>query len=305
MEASPSMKKVLGSKRNILLFCLPAIILFAAFVVYPIFSLARLSLMKTDGISYSDYVGLGNYAQIFREKIFLRANKRSLYCAAFGFLGIACLGSITAFITSGLRCQIRRIYKTAFLIPFLLSVTVISQLWLTIYNYEWGLLNRLLTVLGLGDSVQLWLGSSKTALPCLMIVGMWWVFGMTVLLVYTSIQSIPASYFEAAQIDGANFWQNTWYISFPLCKNTIKICMITQTIAAFYTFPQVYVMTGGGPGEITTTVMMLIYRETFTNLRYGLSSAMSVLTMIECCLMIACIAFIMKDRGQGKESLQF
>lgn len=297
------MNKVLGNRRSVFLFCLPATILFIAFVIYPIFSIIALSLTRTDGASYSDFVGIGNYFQIFREGIFLRANARSLYCAAFGFVGIACVGSLTAFITSGLRPVVKRLYKTAFLIPFLLSVTVISQLWLTIYNYEWGLLNTLLKAVGLAKYTQLWLGNSDTAMFCIMIVGLWWVFGMTVLLVYTSVQSIPASYFEAAQIDGANFLQTTAHITYPLCKNTIKICMITQTIAAFYTFPQVYVMTGGGPGEMTTTVMMLIYRETFTNLRYGLSSAMSVLTMIECCALIGVIALVMRNRDRIQPSL--
>lgn len=119
---------------------------------------------------------------------------------------------------------------------------------------------------------------------------------MTILLVYTGIMAVPESYYEAAKIDGANFFQISRYITLPLCKNIIKTCIIINTIGGFYTFPQVYVMTKGGPGDLTMTVMMLIYREAFSNSRLGLSCAIASITILESIVILAVIHFLIRDQ---------
>ena len=290
------MNRVLGSKRNILLFCAPAAILFFSLVIYPIFHIFYIAMQKTDGISYSEFVGFQNYVQLFEEGYFPNANWKSLGLAIFATFGIAILGTLIAFLTCGLKTRIQHFYKTSYLIPFVLSISVISQLWLSIYHTEWGILNQLLDFFHLSFLKTSWLSDPSTAMICVAIVGMWWVLGMTILLVYTGIMSIPVSYYEAAKIDGTNFWQTTRYITYPLCKNIIKTCVIINTIGGFYTFPQVYVMTKGGPGDLTMTVMMLIYREAFSNARLGLSSAMAAVTILECIVILVLINLIFRDQ---------
>ena len=290
------MQKVLGSKRNIILFCAPAAILFFSLVIYPIFYIFYLAFQKTDGISYSEFAGWDNYRQIFEESYFSNANWKSLGLAVFALFGIAVLGTLIAFLTCGLKRRIQSFYKTSYLIPFVLSISVISQLWLSIYHSEWGVLNKLLEFLHLDFLKKSWLSDQNTAMICVAIVGMWWVLGMTILLVYTGIMAVPESYYEAAKIDGANFWQISRYITFPLCKNIIKTCIIINTIGGFYTFPQVYVMTKGGPGDLTMTVMMLIYREAFSNARLGLSCAIAAITILESIVILAIINFLIRDQ---------
>ena len=290
------MQKVLGSKKNIILFCAPAAILFFSLVIYPIFYIFYLAFQKTDGISYSEFAGWDNYRQIFEESYFSNANWKSLGLAVFALFGIAVLGTLIAFLTCGLKRRIQSFYKTSYLIPFVLSISVISQLWLSIYHSEWGVLNKLLEFLHLDFLKKSWLSDQNTAMICVAIVGMWWVLGMTILLVYTGIMAVPESYYEAAKIDGANFWQISRYITFPLCKNIIKTCIIINTIGGFYTFPQVYVMTKGGPGDLTMTVMMLIYREAFSNARLGLSCAIAAITILESIVILAIINFLIRDQ---------
>lgn len=290
------MKKTLGSKRNIILFCAPASIMFFTLVIYPIFYIFYLAFQKTDGISFSEFVGWDNYRQIFEESYFMNANWKSLGLAIFATFGIAILGAAIAFLTCGLKRRVQTFYKTSYLIPFVLSISVISQLWLSIYHTEWGVLNKLLDFFHLSFLKTSWLSDQKTAMICVAIVGMWWVLGMTILLVYTGIMAVPESYYEAAKIDGANFWQVSRYITYPLCKNIIKTCVIINTIGGFYTFPQVYVMTKGGPGDLTMTVMMLIYREAFSNSRLGLSCAMAAITILESVVILIVINLIFKDQ---------
>ncbi len=290
------MQKILGSKRNIFLFCAPAALLFFTLVIYPIFYIFYLAFQKTDGISFSEFAGWNNYRQVFTEGYFANANWKSLGLAIFATFGIAILGTLIAFLTCGLKSRIQKFYKTAYLIPFVLSISVISQLWLSIYHTEWGVLNKLLDFFHLSSLKTSWLSDQKTAMICVAIVGMWWVLGMTILLVYTGIMAVPESYYEAAKIDGANFLQISRYITLPLCKNIIKTCIIINTIGGFYTFPQVYVMTKGGPGDLTMTVMMLIYREAFSNSRLGLSCAIASITILESIVILAVINFLIRDQ---------
>ncbi|MBU9727859.1 carbohydrate ABC transporter permease [Diplocloster modestus] len=290
------MKRVLGRKRNIILFCAPAGILFLSLVIYPIFNIFYLALQKTDGISFREFAGLNNFRQLFEENYFINANWKSLGLALFATVGIALLGTVIAFLTCGLKTRVQRFYKTSYLIPFVLSISVISQLWLSIYHSEWGVLNKLLDFLHLSSWKTSWLSNQHTAMICVAIVGMWWVLGMTILLVYTGIMAVPVSYYEAAKIDGANYWQVSRFITYPLCRNIIKTCIIINTIGGFYTFPQVYVMTKGGPGDLTMTVMMLIYREAFSNSRLGLSCAIAAVTIVESIGILAVIHLLFRDQ---------
>jgi ABC-type sugar transport system permease subunit len=289
------MNKVLGNKWSILVFCTPAGILLFSLVYYPIVNIFRLAMYKSDGVSVNDFIGLKNFVQLLNDGYFLRANWRSLFMAVFATLGIAALGTVIAFITSGLAPGVQSFYKTSYLIPFFLSISVIAQLWLSIYHAQWGILNTLLEKLGLSIFRTSWLTNNKTAVVCIALVGMWWVLGMTILLVYTGIQAVPVSLYEAARIDGANFWQISRYITYPICKNVIKLCITINTIGGFYCFPQVYVMTRGGPGDMTMTVMMLIYREAFSNLRVGLSCSMAAISILESVVILVIINLLMHD----------
>ena len=157
------MKRVLGRKRNIILFCAPAGILFLSLVIYPIFNIFYLALQKTDGISFREFAGLNNFRQLFEENYFINANWKSLGLALFATVGIALLGTVIAFLTCGLKTRVQRFYKTSYLIPFVLSISVISQLWLSIYHSEWGVLNKLLDFLHLSSWKTSWLSNQHTA----------------------------------------------------------------------------------------------------------------------------------------------
>ena len=111
------MQKILGSKRNIFLFCAPAALLFFTLVIYPIFYIFYLAFQKTDGISFSEFAGWNNYRQVFTEGYFANANWKSLGLAIFATFGIAILGTLIAFLTCGLKSRIQKFYKTAYLIP--------------------------------------------------------------------------------------------------------------------------------------------------------------------------------------------
>lgn len=291
------MKKVLGNKWYIFLLSAPALILLAAFVAYPLVSIVIMSLQKTNGLTPAEFVGLDNFLQLIQDEAFIRSNLASLGLSILAVLCNAVLAIIVSILLCTLKPRVQKILRTAFVIPLVLSVSVISQLWLTIYHADWGLLNYFLRTVGLGFLQNEWLINPKTAMICIAVTGMWWAFGMDLLMAYSGIKAIPESYFEAAQLDGAGFLDTVRYITLPLLRNVSKTCITISTIAGLYTFPQVFIMTGGGPGDLTQTVMMYMYRQAFANQRYGMASAVGILVIMETCVILGVIGWLFK---QGK-----
>ena len=232
-------------------------------------------------------------------------NRLNTLALALGLCLLAVLcNALLAIAVSILLCTLgpktQKILRTAFIIPLVLSISGISQLWLTIYHADWGLLNTILDKIGLGFLQNEWLINPKTAMICIAIVGMWWMFGMDLLMSYSGIKAIPESYFEAAQLDGAGFWQTVRHITLPLLKDVAKMCVTISAIGGLFTFPQVYIMTGGGPGDLTTTVMMYMYKQAFSNQRYGLAAAVGLVVILETCVVLAVINWLFK-KGSSAE----
>jgi ABC-type sugar transport system permease subunit len=288
------MNTVLGNKRNIVILCLPAMLLLILFVIYPLFQIGVMSFQKTDGLSPAIFNGIANYKKLFGDEPFIRANLQSIGLCFLAIVFNAFLGVFIAIVLSGLSKKAQKIIRTTYILPMVLSVSVISQLWLSIYHADWGLLNTFLTAIGLSSWTNQWLINPNTAMLCVAIVGMWWMFGMDLLLAFSGIKAIPETVYEAAELDGCSFWQMAVHITLPLLKNVTLTCVIISATGGLFTFPQVYIMTGGGPGDLTQTIMMYMYRQAFSNQRYGLSAAVAVVAIIEMSLLLLGIFWIFK-----------
>lgn len=294
------MKKVLGNKKYIFLMCAPALFLLAAFVIYPIINIVIMSFQKTNGLIPAKFIGIENFIQIFQDEAFLKANVASLGLCILAVIFNAILAIVVSILLCTLGKRTQKILRTAFVIPLVLSISVISQLWLTIYHADWGLLNHFLDFIGLGFFQNEWLINPKTAMICIAVVGMWWMFGMDLLMAYSGIKAIPESYFEAAQLDGAGFFNTVRYITLPLLRDVAKTCVTISAIGGLFTFPQVYIMTGGGPGDLTQTVMMYMYKQAFSNQRYGMASAVGIIVILETCVILGGISWMFK-KGKYQE----
>lgn len=294
------MKKVLGNKKYIFLMCAPALFLLAAFVIYPIINIVIMSFQKTNGLTPAKFIEIENFIQIFQDEAFLKANVASLGLCILAVIFNAILAIVVSILLCTLGKRTQKILRTAFVIPLVLSISVISQLWLTIYHADWGLLNHFLDFIGLGFFQNEWLINPKTAMICIAVVGMWWMFGMDLLMAYSGIKAIPESYFEAAQLDGAGFFNTVRYITLPLLRDVAKTCVTISAIGGLFTFPQVYIMTGGGPGDLTQTVMMYMYKQAFSNQRYGMASAVGIIVILETCVILGGISWMFK-KGKYQE----
>lgn len=277
------MDKTLGNKKIICLFVLPAMVFFFVIVLMPIGISAYYSLLDWDGIGASIFTGLSNYSKLFIDNMdgFLPSIWNSLILvilSVFVQLPIALL--LAMVLASGVKGE--GVYRTFYFVPVVISTVVIGQLWMKIYQPEYGLLNTVLRALGLGRLAGQWLADSKTALICAFVPTVWQYIGYHMLLFYGGIKAIPTDIFEAAKIDGANARQTAFHITLPLIKSTMKTCVIFATIGSLKVFDIVYIMTKGGPmhaSEVPSTVM---YNTIFRKNQYGYGSAMSIFIVGEC-----------------------
>jgi ABC-type sugar transport system permease subunit len=197
------MNKFYSNKLAIFIFAFPALILFTAFVVYPIFPEILISFQSNDGFTNSGYVGLQNFISVLTSDSFWTANRNTLLVVFMSTFIALPFSLLLALIMDQLNDSVRRFFKASSVFPAVLSVTVIAQMWVAIYEPQWGLVNSILRGVGLGGFAKEWLSDGKTVMISITIAFLWQYIGLNSLLFYTGIKSIPKTYYEAAIIDGA------------------------------------------------------------------------------------------------------
>ncbi|HTG68698.1 MAG TPA: sugar ABC transporter permease [Candidatus Udaeobacter sp.] len=290
------MNKLRRNKAAIVLFVSPALLLFSIVVVYPMLQTFYRSLFEWDGLGKPVFIQLDNYIRIFQDPDFYISFKNGLIFAAVLVVMQIGLGTVLAILISSKQIRGKRFFKNALFIPVVLSVTVVCQLWLNIYNGQYGLLNKAFELLGLSYQ-QDWLGHESTAIWAVAGVNAWQYMGFHFVLLYTAIKGIPESYFEAATIDGASKFQAHLRITMPMLAETFKFCLIFAVTGGLRAFEHMAIMTGGGPGTSTYTLTYFMYRAAFRLNEYGYASASVVLLVLECLIFTILInRFVARER---------
>lgn len=274
---------MLRDKKAIFIFTFPTFLLFTIIVVVPIFFSLHYSTLNWNGISAGQPVGLENYKNLFVNNTdgFMQSVVNSLVLALISVciqLPIALL--LALLIARGIRGE--RFFRTVFYIPVIISTVVIGQLWMKIYNPEYGMLNTVLKALGLNSLVDTWLANPKTALGAVFVAMLWQYVGYHMLLLYAGAKSISPDIYEAARIDGASEWKIAFRITIPLMKSIICVCIVFAVTGSFKAFDLIYVMTGGGPLHASEVPTTLMYTTIFSKYQYGYGSAMAIFIIVEC-----------------------
>ncbi len=237
-------------KNLFLAFCLvPTFILFAIFTLYPLFSGLYYSFFDWSGSSSnSEFIGLDNYRRLFSDNIIPMTIWHDYFLVITKVFGIMILAIFFAVALTQLKIKEAPFYRVVFFFPNIMSVVVIGILWTFIYNPSLGLVNSGLEFLGLESWTRPWLGDQDWALPSLVLPSVWAGIGLFMLLLIGGISNVSKSYYEAAEIDGANQWQQFWKITLPLVWPQIKISILYIVITTLNgSFIIVQIMTGGGP----------------------------------------------------------
>lgn len=251
-------------------FIFPSMLLFFIFTAYPVAQSFLLAFQKVD-LRGSEWVGLKNFIDLMDSKLFWSSMEHTLVyavCVVFSWL----VTSLTvAALIQPLPNRIQALFRGAFYLPNVISIVVISLVWIWIFEPQFGFLNYLIGLFGF-DKVR-WLQNPDLALWSIVLSTVLIIPGSGVVIYSAAIGSIPRDYYEAAEVEGANGIQKLLFITLPLLNPTTLYLMVIYTIAGFQIFERVYIMTGGGPINRTTTIVQLIYQTAFSDFNFGRASA--------------------------------
>ena len=272
-------QKKRGIDRTALALIAPALILYLLFIIVPTVSSVYYSFTSWDGISPNiKFIGLANYKEIFTSARFGNALKNTIILTIF----ISVLENVFALALAVLVDNVRwgkNFFRSAFYIPVLISGIVSGFIWKIMYNYNFGAINSILTQIGMGNFKQDWLGNTSLTLIMIGVVLVWKGAGYYMIIYLASLQSVSTDVIEAAEIDGASPWQRFRMITIPLISGAFTINFTLSLINGLKVFDQINVMTDGGPGFTSETLVYLLYKVGFTEGRQGFGTAVGIMLL--------------------------
>jgi multiple sugar transport system permease protein len=278
-----------------MVFIAPWAVGLIAFTLYPIVMSLYYSLTEYNVISKPRFVGIGNYINLFKDPVFIKALRNTSYVVVWG-VSLTLLAAFSAAVLLNAR-ELRRLmfFRIVFFLPTLIPLIINCILWIWLLNSENGLINALLRVFGVrGPS---WLGSPIWAKPALILM-MIWGCGGTIIIFIAGLQDISESLYEAASLEGASFLQKTLHITVPMLSPVILFNAVTLVIAVFQWFAEPFVMTEGGPDNATMFYSLYLYRNAFQFFKMGYASAMAWVLLLIALGVIFCLFKGMKRFSQ-------
>ncbi|WP_243696017.1 carbohydrate ABC transporter permease [Labedella phragmitis] len=260
------------------LFLSPALVVLAVFMLYPMIQAGYLSLTNYNLIRAAEWVGLDNYVELFADPAFWNAFWNTvLYAAVVTPITVVLALALAVFLDR--QFVGRAFVRTSIFLPFIVSLGIIAIAWAFLMDPNVGLLSYWLSQAGIVSSQGV-LSDPDWAMPAVMFVGVWKSVGFFMVIYLAGLQSIPGELREAARLDGAGAWQRFRHVTLPLLSNQTMLVSVMALIATLQAFDQIYVMTHGGPFFRTETLVMLIYREGFQELRFGYGAAISWVLLV-------------------------
>ncbi len=275
------------------LFILPKLIVFSVFMLYPLIRAIMLTFQGGAILSGLSWVGFRNYRRIINDDIFWIGLKNSIYYTVMVIPSVL----IVAIVLAGLlnrQIRFRPLFIVLLIVPTVSSTVAASVIWSYMLQTDGGLFNRILGLIGLGPVN--WLGTSGYVIPIFVALEVWRGAGFYTILFLASMQSIPKHLYDAASIDGATGLQSFRLVTLPLMRPTILFATVMATIWNLQLFDSPYVMTKGGPGYASMTVVMYIYQQAFRFDSMGLAATMSlVLLLLIMTLAVVQLLFFRKE----------
>ncbi|PYC68095.1 sugar ABC transporter permease [Micromonospora arborensis] len=278
------------------LYVLPALVMYAVFVLRPLALTIQYSLYDWNGIGVARWAGLDNYLTVFTDSDLLKIiGNAVILIVFFSFIPVALgllVASMVRRITTG---AFGTVVRTILFLPQVIPLVAAGIAWSWLLSSN-GLLNQALRAVGLGGVARAWLGDFDTALPAVGVIGAWVLLGLCTILLVTGMSKIDPALYEAARLDGAGPVREFLAVTLPSLRQEIGVCLTVTIIAALASFDIVYISTSGGPGLQTTVPGLEIYRLAFSQRQVGLASALAVVLMV---LVLACVLPIQRlTRGE-------
>lgn len=256
-------------------FALPAFIIYSALLVIPIIMAFYFSLTKWNGFGKMEFIGLKNYINVFQDTRIFHAVENTLVISVATVVFVNVIGLFLAIQVNKVSLR-NNFFRAIFFIPFVLSSVAVSFVWKSILSYT-GLLNGILEAVGGYGWIGNWLGKKESAIVCIIIVEIWRILGYHMMLYLAALQTVPEELYEACTVDGGNAWKKFRNVTLPLIIPGMSVSILMSIINELRVYDTVKILTDGGPGYDTETIVYNIIAQGFTNNMVGYSSAISVI----------------------------
>lgn len=255
-------------------FVLPVVALFFIFTLYPFAGSFYYAFTRWDGFTDPTFIGLGNFKRLFSGGSFLISFRNTILFALSGLLISNVLSLCIALVLQS-GGKLKAVLRTMFYLPGVVSFVTMSIVWSAIYHYD-GAINQVLRQFGLGALAIDWLGTYQSVIPSLVVILVWSGMGFGIIIFIAGLSSIPKELYEAADIDGAGKIAKFKAVTFPLLMPSITVVTFLGLVTTLKLFDLPFIMTGGGPGDASNTMAMIIYKQAFGYNNYGYASAAGV-----------------------------
>jgi multiple sugar transport system permease protein len=271
--AAPRWKLSQRARDNIVgfLFISPWLLHFFGLIAFAMIFSLGISLHETDLLTGYKFIGFSNFVRMWNDPLFWKAFWVTAYYT-FVLVPASIVIALAIALLMNQKVAFVGLWRTLFYLPSVVQGVAVALLWGYVLNPRFGLLN--LTLARFGIEGPRWLYSEDWAVPGFILMGLWGAGG-AMLLYLAGLQGIPTTLYEAAEIDGANFWHRFWNITIPMLTPTIYFNLLINIIASFQVFTQAYVLTGGGPNNATLTQVLYLYRKGFQDFQFGYASALA------------------------------
>lgn len=282
-----------GSKKGYAVYLIPGIILSLAIIVVPLVMTVYTSFTRWNGVGDQTWIGFDNYTRLFEDTLFWSSFGHILLLIVAmavvpTLLGLVLAAVLFDYVAKSFGNRWASLFRSGFYLPQVIPVAVTGIVWGWILHPDYGALNKILNSVGLGSLAENWLGDPKYALYTVMVIMVWIQLGYPIVMFMSGLQRIDPSLYEAADLDGATWWQRFRKITVHMIRPEFYVVLITTTIAALKIFGQVFVLTKGGPSNATLVPSYFAYKNFFEKAQVGYGSAIStVLTVI-----IVVLAFV-------------
>lgn len=254
------------------LFVLPALLLLAMLIAYPVAYTALLSITDNQG----QYVGLENFRRVLAARATPVAFWNTLWWVFGSIVFQVVLGVLTAILLNQ-NFRGRALVRSITLVPWVVPGIVAATTWAWMLHTEFGIINYMLTAPGLIDEPVGWLTNGSTVMPVMIAINVWKMFPFVAIMVLAGLQSIPNDLYEAARIDGASFWEEVWYVMLPQVRMVIVAVTLLLVIWALNHITIIYAITRGGPANRTLITPIQIFRTAFEGVQFNQAAALSVM----------------------------
>ncbi len=287
-------KRKLGNRGFIPLTMAPAVLVLGAFTFYPSIYSFILSMFKTRLFSPIEFTGFTHYISVLTSPLFWQGVWNTIVYSLFSIVGGLALGLLLAILLNT-KLRGKAFFRTVFFAPYIIPMAAHTVLWYWLLDPRYGLINLMLSWIGI--SAVPWLTSRTWVIPAFILMDIWKRAGFNMVLFSSGLSTVPEDLQDAARVDGANAWQRFLHVTFPLLRPITLFSVIMAFLHTSQLFVEPFVMTKGGPGNASTSVVYQIYQEGFRTMNAGKASAMAVVLF----LLVVLFTFIVMRKFDIKE----